>query len=70
MFIYVLCIDASLTLRRNEKAYGTYRDNDMIETKRKVKNANSGQLSRPDWVSLPRVYAAQDRTTSAKTVVF
>ena len=37
-----------LTLRENEK---TYRDNDMIESKLKVKNANSEQVFRPDWVS-------------------
>ena len=43
----------------------------MIEPKLKAKNANSGQLFRPDWVSgVSRVYAAQNRTTSVKTVVY
>ena len=39
---------ASVTLCRNEK---THHDNDMIEPELKVKNTNSGQLFRPNWVS-------------------
>ena len=35
----------------------------------KVKNANSGQLFRPDWVSSAE-YAAQNRTTNVETVVY
>ena len=53
----------------------------MIESKLNVKNANSGKLFRPDWVSsaecmphrieqLKKKKKKKNRTTSVKTVVY